>query len=66
IQRNSDKSPKLDVFSMAFYVLKSIESDELIIRTESETPLTIDVIRVGVGEVYGSPGEQACGVPELP
>ncbi|CAG2165970.1 unnamed protein product [Oppiella nova] len=35
-------------------------------KTESETPLIIDLIRMAVAEVYGSAEEPACGMPELP
>lgn len=37
-----------------------------IIETVSRIPLTIDLVRFAIADVYGSINDPACGVPEIP
>ena len=37
-----------------------------VIQTSTQTPITIDLVRFAVGEVYGGTTDPGCGLPEIP
>ena len=49
-----------------FVCHSNFKENVLYVETKSANKMTIDLIRLAVGEIYGGQNDPACGIPEIP